>query len=506
MARELPPGYSEAQDMSGRELPPGYSMAEPMRDAVADNPDFGVSTRTQTARQEAPPYIPMGMGSAPNIDISPTRALLTNEPTSGLAEDFIRGIPAGIGGSFGGAAGGGVTAGLAAVPGAAAGAAAGEGTRQALAQSYAALTGKEFTPPQEVIGRTVTQGILGAAGQMGAAGLQRAGTWASGRIPDFIETYFGPNAALTRYIRGRGANKVLTPGNMNPDAPMNALEGVQRKLSGARKAAGGAVGAAEDAILESGGLGQQIDLTDIADDLEAQITKHGFDGPGASLAGKDAKTLKDVLGHMRKGNLSAAEAINLKRRLGETLSYSGGRVPEINKTAEGILKKTTGKIAERINTTFPDLGKANANFSKIAQLYDKYRKYLGGTGEIGQEILSDANALRRIRASMIADPRIPKSAVAEFDAAVKGSGEAVQTLFDTVAANAFNAEKVGRGAPSNILLKGASTIGLTSPYMAGQVLRGAEAAAKVDPAGVAFRLAPAAGNTLFDYYQKQGAR
>lgn len=94
-------------------------------------------------------------------DVSPKRALLTNEPTSGITEDVIRGLPA-TGGAIIGAAGG---AGLGSIPLAAVGGAGGEGLRQTMVQSYANLQNKPMTPAGEVFGRMGGQGLAQGLGQ-----------------------------------------------------------------------------------------------------------------------------------------------------------------------------------------------------------------------------------------------------------------------------------------------------------------------------------------------------
>lgn len=170
-------------------------MAEALKDAPTDfqpsgnapppNPSFEVSGRYATPGA-TPTWNPMSTTPQPGFD--PARALLTNEPTQGFSEDFVRGIPATVGGLLGGAAGlaGGAAAaipslGLSIPAGAAAsiglaglGGVAGESARQGIAQAYAGMTGREYTPPGGVLKSIGTQGAMQAAGQGAGLGIGAA--------------------------------------------------------------------------------------------------------------------------------------------------------------------------------------------------------------------------------------------------------------------------------------------------------------------------------------------
>lgn len=149
--------------------------SEPTGQTPPANPNFEVAGRSQAFAGSAPSYAPPD--STNDSGISPTRALLTNEPTSGFAEDVIRGVPSTIGGLAGGTvglvAGAPLTVGAAATSagGAALGGAAGEASRQAVAQAYAGATGRPFTAPGEVLGNVASQGLAQGGGQALGLGL-----------------------------------------------------------------------------------------------------------------------------------------------------------------------------------------------------------------------------------------------------------------------------------------------------------------------------------------------
>lgn len=154
-----------------------YASAEPMRDAPADSqpsgntppPDsnFEVAGR-YPAPGSTPSYAPPTVAPQPGMDL--TRALFTNEPTQGMGEAFVRGIPAAVGGLVGGVAG----AGAATIPLAGLGGMAGESARQGIAQAYAGATNRPFTPPSEVMKDIGIQGASQAGGQAIGLGIGTA--------------------------------------------------------------------------------------------------------------------------------------------------------------------------------------------------------------------------------------------------------------------------------------------------------------------------------------------
>ncbi len=156
-----------------------YAAKDAANDAPADiqpsgveppsNPSFEVAGRYNTPGN-TPSYAPPSTISESGVDVR--RALLTNEPTQGFAEDMIRGIPSTVGALAGGVAG----AGAASIPLAGLGGMAGESARQGVAQAYAGMTGRPFTPPRQVLENIGIQGATQAAGQAGGLAIGAAAT------------------------------------------------------------------------------------------------------------------------------------------------------------------------------------------------------------------------------------------------------------------------------------------------------------------------------------------
>ena len=100
------------------------------------------------------------------VGFDPARALLTNEPTQGFAEDVLRGLPA-AGGAAVGAVGGIPGGPLGMIAGAGLGAGAFEAGRTAVANIAAPFTGGRIARPEEVLTNVATQAVAGASGEVG---------------------------------------------------------------------------------------------------------------------------------------------------------------------------------------------------------------------------------------------------------------------------------------------------------------------------------------------------
>lgn len=176
-------GPWEDYAQAGQEDGPWSDYASPeMRDAVVDaqpsgqapppNEAFEIQGRSQPAMGAVPFYSPP-VDPTYSPQFSPTRALLTNDPTRGFGEDVLRGAPAMLGGMVGMAAA--APTGPGSIAAAGLGGAAGEGVRQSAAQLYAGATGRPYTAPGDVMKGMAIQGGLQGAGQglaVGAAALR----------------------------------------------------------------------------------------------------------------------------------------------------------------------------------------------------------------------------------------------------------------------------------------------------------------------------------------------
>ncbi len=500
---------------------------------------FEVAGRSQPAMGATPAYAPGGGPNAgpadPMDSISPTRALLTNEKPSGYAESFMRGIPAQIGASAGGAAalGAGIaaspfTAGMslpagagASVAGAAIGGGAGEAARQGLAQAYAGATGRPYTPPGQVLGNVGLQAALGAGSQAVSNGLAKAGGWvvksAKDRLAPTLKQYFGIAEPITEYVQGQGSKSVFTSPNLNEGAALANVGGATADLSAARSAAGAEIGTAETARL--GNIGDRpTSVRHIREGLEDALYGRGITDPKtAGLArGKEVgilNNLVDVLTPTESGRsvlsatdgistepvmekLTLRQALNAKRLIDDNLEFSD----QISKPTQALLERVNGQIRDSVRSDMgPGISKLWDHFGEIADAQKKLQEFTGtrDLSSVGQR------AVQSLRGIMLKNPGEVDNIVKVLGAGLPGGEKQARTIFDSIAAGAF--DKEGIGAPSNIILKGAAAVGITGGRAARSLVRGSEALtnASFNPAGVAYGASAAGVSPLATEYMRR---
>lgn len=158
------------------------------QDNMGHTPNFGGKPYQDPDVAADPSYVPAAVISMP--DISPTRALLTNEPPKNIAETILRGLPSALGSMATGTAGA-IAGPLGAVAGAGLGATAMESARQAAVQGHAMYSGTKFTEPADVIKNTAVQGLLGAAGEGAAQGILKVGSYIPSAGASFMKSMAG---------------------------------------------------------------------------------------------------------------------------------------------------------------------------------------------------------------------------------------------------------------------------------------------------------------------------
>lgn len=528
----------------------GSETTGQMRDAVAQpsgntpppNSNFEIQGRSQPAMGGTPSYAPPD-STTPGPDISPVRALLTNEPTSGHIESFMRGVPAQIGGAAGGVFGGGLTAGMAAVPAAFVGAAGGEGVRQNLAQAYSAVTNRPFSSPGQVAGNMGLQGALGAAGQMGAVALNNASKYvvraAGERLPATLKNFFGIPEPMTQYVQGQGSKQVFTSPNLNAGADLANVGEATAGLAARRASVGKSIGDSEDFLLDLGQGSRPVDTTDIAGELHGTMMKKGYLDPRTAdlarskdvgLLNKTLDTLEgggsrqtvaptpattsplvDNLGRpmvtpanpgvsIPDGPLTLRQAINTKRLIDSQLDFGGQLNREISDPAAAIAKGVNAQLRDKVRTELgPMVSKLYDDFGVIADAQEKLAEFTGTKALSNVE----QRAVQALRGIMLKNPGEVDNIVKVLGAGLPGGEQQARTIFDSIAAGAFTKE--GIGAPSNIILKGAAAIGLTGGRVARAMVRGAEniVGADIHPAALSYGLGGATFSPLAAQYMRR---
>ena len=495
------------------------SVAQPTGQEPPPNSSFEVAGR-YPAPGAAPSYAPPSTITAgPNI--SPTRALLTNEPTSGYAESFMRGIPAQVGGAIGGVVGGGVTAGLASLPAAGIGAAGGEGIRQSVAQAYSAATGRPFSSPLQVAGNMGLQGALGVAGQGGAVAMDRVGKYvvraATERLPATLKNFFGIAEPITEYTQKRGSANVFTPQNLNEGAALDNVGGATADLAARRSSVGAQIGVAEDAVLSRKG-DMAPSVRHIREGLEKSLYGRGISDPKTAVLARNKEVgilnkLVDVLTptdapapavgglgvtlDSASEKLTLRQALNAKRLIDENLEFAG---KELSSSTEQLLKKVNHQIRESVRSEMgPTVSGLWDDFGKIADAQEKLAEFTGTRALSNVE----QRAVQALRGIMQKNPGEVENIVKVLGAGLPGGEQQARTIFDSIAAAPFT--KGGVGAPSNIILKTLTAGGLLSGPAARTMVRGSEAIANMNlnPAALSYGASAAGYSPIASEYMRR---
>lgn len=342
LSGDSPPTEAELHEVfsqfkgAPKDLKDAPADVQPSGNQPPPNPNFDVAGR-YASPTAAPSYAPPTTDLS--LNISPTRALLTNEPTSGFTEDMIRGAPATVGGLLGATAG----MGAASIPAAALGGAAGESARQGMAQAYAGMTGRNFTPGGDVMRSVGVQGAAQGVGQAISLGIGAAA-----------------NAAKPYFVRG-GAAGMKVSANIPEKSGQYALDDLTRL---GRAPSDEAVDAAYDSFHSaSGTIGRKEAIARSADPFDsvarakAQMTtayqklRAGTLTPQEAVeASQGARLIRDM---KVRGNEMAQEfaetADNLKGAFDDFIERGMGPRTEVQSIPIAQeLKRTTTPIASRI--------------------------------------------------------------------------------------------------------------------------------------------------------------
>lgn len=432
----------------------------------------------------------------------PPRPLTPEQLQTELAASPLSFIPSGketfpaLAGMGGGMVGG--------VPGAAVfGAAA-----RSLQRAYRAYQDpQEEVRPGELlydVGKTAgAQAISEKLSRVGGAILGKA----AAHVPTVVRQVTGIAEPVTEYVRQRGARNILTQANASTDLTQELLERAQEALTGVRRAAGIGVEAAEDALISSRAGQKLFDTSKLAASLRDKMTRLGYIGPMSNLARSgEAAELKQILDSLDYGMASGHELIQLRRFLDDKVKFVSGAVRPVGGQTERLIKGAASEIRDTIDNAYPGLKAANANFSKAADLYRKYRKPLGGQSAPEGDLFSDEKALQKMRLALERGGTT-RDKLLEFDTYVNKGEALMQRLMDNLAAREFAGSSPRQLSPSGHVLRGLAVLGATAPRTAGFMLRAGE---YLHPAGTTFvKLsslgARTAAQTLADYYRSPGA-
>lgn len=397
-----------------------------------------------------------------------------------------------------GAIPGGPAAVPAAVAGGALGFAGGKSAADAL-DRYLGLKAPIRTVP-EAARETAGNVMAGAEAEMGGriagkvlqVGAKKAAEVAANRLPPTLGKFFGVPEAVTKYAQTRGAEKVFAPGNLEEGAARAKIGEATADLAGRRAAVGEQIGAAEAAVGASPAGSKTPRIRHILETLRSSLYGRGISDPrtaalSSKLGGKDVGILQEletVLAPVEKAvettnayglkesapvveKLTLRQALNAKKIIDHGIKLESGKITAPTKQ---LLLKINGMIREAVKK---DVGKDVTDlwsqFGPIADAQEKLMQYTGSRGLDASEKL----AVSKLRGIMMAAPEKLDGIVKILGDGLPGGEKQARAIIDSIAAESFKGS--GPGAPSNIILKGASAVGLTGGTMARGVFRGAEA-------------------------------
>lgn len=435
--------------------------------------------------------------------ISPMRALLTNDPTSGFTEDIIRGIPATIGGMVGGAtglvAGAPLTVGAVgtSMAGASLGGAAGEGLRQTASQLYAGATGREMSSPEQVLGGMASQGVVNGLGQ--GVGLGGGAAY---------------RATRPAFSRG-GAIAMKVAANVPEKSGVYALNDLTRL---GKAPSDEAVGQAYDAFHSaSGTIGRKEAVARSGDPFDT--------------VSRAVNSMKDAYTKLRAGTLTVQEAVEASQ---------AGRIIRDMKSRGNEFAQEVAGTADALKGSFDDFIERGMGATRTSKTVPVTKPIPPGVSRVGHhaprikpEPLLDAYGQPLMMETVIENPArqgfsewqaarqaaFENSVAADFGSAlprnVNGSPNVLRT-WSAIGGGATSGAATGAmiGGPAGAALGGmigAVGGGLSvSPMAYGAAIRAAGAASRVTGAvpGAVYRVGARAtvggsGSALADAYMRQ---
>ena len=463
---DSPPTEAELEQVF-KALPPAGQPAPQAQEGGFRLPDAVMAALKAT---------PFGMAyqgakAAPDF----AHGMTTNEPTRGFAGDVGRAVIPGATGALASPLGP-VGIGLAT--------AGGEGVRQGLVGLRAAVEGKE-TPSLGTVAKDM--GLAGAGGLVGE-GVARGGIavakgtfgFLKNRITPVMLQLFDVPMDATRRVLNEGADKVLTPYNMNPNVERGMLERAQNALNTNLAQAGELVGAAEKAIELSGDGARLFDTGPVGMKLRDAAQK--LKGAVATPAQKaDIAELERIAGLLESGPVSGRDMIRNRRLMDDMVTYRQGEAPKVGAQTERVLKEAIADIRGTINNAYPALGKANAHFHRASEAYDQWRELLDDKGRL----FGEPETVGRVRAAFMKGKKYQRI-MATFDHEIANGQKFMDEFFDNIAAREFAPDVYDTKSPSGTVFRGLKGAGITAPEVGGRLLKaGSKAAAKVQKAGKA---------------------
>lgn len=232
-----------------------------------------------------------------------------------------------------------------------------------------------------------------------------------------------------------------------------AVDDIQKAIETARKRAGMRVDAALSLLEKRTGGKPVIKADDVMSAGMDVLTKAGAFDPlaGSQLKG-EVKFLEELFDKMPSGGrISAREAVNLRRRLDDMISYRPGGVQKVTSDVqENMVREMASALRAQIDLAsevfnFKALRRANANFHDVSTAYN----------EMGEIFKTPSDSkLRRLErfnkaTKMFYEGGIPQDILRDVGKSFPKALSAVENLLDASAGMSFT--ELPSTAPSNML-------------------------------------------------------
>jgi hypothetical protein len=359
-------GLSEAEELEMLELENDNALAV-QSSGQTDNPFKEFSGMSLSPKGIAASFL----SSA--AETEPYKAIATNDPISGFANNAMRGLIPAVTGTLGAGGGAAFGFGVGAIPATGILAAAGEAGRQMLVNSEAVRLGKPVTPALEGLGNIAEQGVMGSAAKYAepivAGGLLKAGG-AIGRGAESVVDYLGTNLAgikpWAQQFAKEAPDAVRKFIGAGPEAGENIANAIRSNVGKAVEAGENAYRQGIKTVLGDSkyGPGFRVNIREnVGSDL-AQIKKdfgYGLkDRFGAN--GRGANYYRTIDRILQQDDVDLETAYYLQRDLNNVATDNAG-------TTLGVaFGRAADKLGTYLGTKVPELGAANSAYSAAKTL------------------------------------------------------------------------------------------------------------------------------------------
>lgn len=248
------------------------------------------------------------------------------------------------------------------------------------------------------------------------------------------------------FARGKQiANKDL----LDSAAAEKAILSLGEGLKTARRIAGEKLQIVEDRIAERN-LGRAVKVGDIGDKLEKTLAKRGFrviGEPKREVTRSIAREVLEVIDDFKNATIESApivtgasnqsgakhlnfsDALNLRRKIGDIVSFERKNILGIDKTTGAILKEAYRELNERLLSISPEFKRANDSFAALAKSYKDLQENVF-SGKI--------ETIERRISQLFRKGTVQRKLMEKADRISQTAGANLDTILDSITAQRFD--------------------------------------------------------------------